>query len=925
MTRLRCFGWSSIVPGVLSVAFLSGCGANNNVAGSAAGQTIPNTKQGKVHGGQQPVAGSTLQLYAVGTTRDGSAATPLLTQPVTSDANGNFTISGDYTCPSSTALVYVVATGGNPGLAAGTNNADLAMMTALGPCGNLTASTYIFINEVTTVAAVWSLAPYMSSYSAIGSGTGDAAGLTKAFTQASELANTTTGTTPGVNVPAGVTVPVAYLNTLADILSTCVNSAGGVAGDGSTCGTLLGAATYLGTAPTDLIAATVNIVNNPTSNVAALYSLVPAAAPFQPALMSAPLSLTLSLTPPALSFSTTSLTFSNTTVGFSTATQTVTVTNMGTVTVPINGMLSSGATSSFTLSSNCNVALAPSATCTLQIAFVPSLAGGQSETIGFSSGTTAYPQQLTATGTGVAGTNAGPITLTPSTLSFSQIGIPQTLTLTNSGSAALAIGNISLVGTSASTISPYLETRNCGSVLDAQSICNIFISATELSVSAFSGQLVVADDSISSPHYVPLNTPISSTNTSLPAQLSFGSWVVGTQNIPTQTFAVSTTRTNSAFTLGTSITGPNASDFAASSLSCPFNCTDTVSFSPSAVGLRVATLVTAVGNVPLSGTGTTAGPSFFLAPAYPLLATFPISAAVNMSSAALQYTAFDNGSTNVQLGTAVSGPNANEFAVTNTCSSQMGPAGSCGLSIVFSPVQPGPRSATLTVTDSVSGLQQTLALTGIAQYPGPAITPKQLYFTNVQVGGTTAPQILTITTPNGDPVRVTSSALTGPMASIFPIDPGSCWAGTPCQISVSFQPPNANDASEYFSVIDSITGTLTGITVSGDAGVHADSLSSYSLMFAARDEGSTSIAQTITLTSNGNLPLYITGVSLAGANPGDFSIQSNTCAGTIAVNGTCAVSISFAPTASGARAAVLQIVSNAATSPDTVQLSGTGN
>src|SRR6516225_6146043 len=95
-------------------------------------------RPGSVHGGQQPVSGAVVQLYAVGTNGDGSAATPLLNQSVISDANGNFTLTNLYSCPSGASLVYVVATGGNPGLAPGTNNAALNMMTALGRCDSLT-------------------------------------------------------------------------------------------------------------------------------------------------------------------------------------------------------------------------------------------------------------------------------------------------------------------------------------------------------------------------------------------------------------------------------------------------------------------------------------------------------------------------------------------------------------------------------------------------------------------------------------------------------------------------------------------------------------------------------------------------------------------------------------------------------------------
>src|SRR5579883_2151252 len=70
----------------------------------AAGKRADSTAfgvQGWLHGGQQPVAGATIQLYTVGTTGDGSTATPLLTQAVTTDANGNFSLNGGiYHCTS---------------------------------------------------------------------------------------------------------------------------------------------------------------------------------------------------------------------------------------------------------------------------------------------------------------------------------------------------------------------------------------------------------------------------------------------------------------------------------------------------------------------------------------------------------------------------------------------------------------------------------------------------------------------------------------------------------------------------------------------------------------------------------------------------------------------------------------------------------
>ena len=178
--------------------FVSGC---QGLKPTASPPTIASIS-GIVRGGQQPVAEASIQLYAAGTGGDGSAATPLLTSSVTTNSNGAFSLTGLYVCPSAAIEVYLVAAGGNPGLTNGGTNTQISLTTALGPCGNLTATTSVEIDEVTTVASTYALAPYMQSYSAVGSSSSDAQMMADAFTMAAELANTATGATPGVGVPA---------------------------------------------------------------------------------------------------------------------------------------------------------------------------------------------------------------------------------------------------------------------------------------------------------------------------------------------------------------------------------------------------------------------------------------------------------------------------------------------------------------------------------------------------------------------------------------------------------------------------------------------------------------------------------------------------------------------------------------------------
>jgi NHL repeat len=281
-----------LVVGLAAVAIfsVSGCG------GSSTRQVVSHNPapNGIVHAGQQPVSGSTIQLYAAGTSGYGSAATALLASSVTSDANGNFSITGNYTCPSASTPVYLVATGGNPGLADGTNNAALALMAALGACGKLSSSTFVNIDEVTTVASVWSLTQFLSvgAGAKLGTSSTNVQGLANAFAMVNNLVDFKTGIAPGPNLPSGSIAPTTELNTLADILSPCAES-NGTTGE---CSNLFGAATSQGNvAPTNTIDVALEIALHPGNNVKTLYNLVMGAPPFQPTLTSAPTDWTAAL------------------------------------------------------------------------------------------------------------------------------------------------------------------------------------------------------------------------------------------------------------------------------------------------------------------------------------------------------------------------------------------------------------------------------------------------------------------------------------------------------------------------------------------------------------------------------------------------------------------------------------------------------
>ena len=260
--------------------------------------TIPvGTFEGQVLSGTTPVRNATLQLYASGATGNASAATPMLTQAVLTNSQGMFQLGGSFMCGqsstgqaiSSTAQLYLVATGGTTSTTSNTSNPALTMVTAIGPCTNFGTSSFDTINEFTTAAAAWALAPFTVSITNIGTTATNTLGLTNAFLDAALLADPITGN--AATLPTNLTVETGKLAALADALNTCTT------GPGSGCTALFTAATPASSpTPTDTFAAALSIVRNPGQNVAAVFATIPATPPFATTLTASPNDWTMSLT-----------------------------------------------------------------------------------------------------------------------------------------------------------------------------------------------------------------------------------------------------------------------------------------------------------------------------------------------------------------------------------------------------------------------------------------------------------------------------------------------------------------------------------------------------------------------------------------------------------------------------------------------------
>jgi len=289
---------------------LVGCSASFDP--SPVGQGSLGKIQGKVHGGQQPVVGAEVFVLEAASSAYGAASKSLLTTGagttslngvtsyyVTTAADGSFAIGGDYTCDSNQE-VYLYAVGGNPG--AGTNSAA-GFMAALGQCPssapfNLAAAVpYVWMNEVTTVAAAYAFAGFaVDATHVASSGTALAeVGIANAFANARQLVNIATGVAPAT-VGSNGTVPQKELNSLANILAACINTSASTSAQCTTLFTDAQSSGSTGTVATDTATAAINIAHNPAANISALYGLqAGVGAPFGPALTATPNDFTVSL------------------------------------------------------------------------------------------------------------------------------------------------------------------------------------------------------------------------------------------------------------------------------------------------------------------------------------------------------------------------------------------------------------------------------------------------------------------------------------------------------------------------------------------------------------------------------------------------------------------------------------------------------
>jgi hypothetical protein len=272
---------------------------------------------------------------------------------------------------------------------------------------------------------------------------------------------------------------------------------------------------------------------------------------------------------------------------------------------------------------------------------------------------------------------------------------------------------------------------------------------------------------------------------------------------------------------------------------------------------------------------------------------------------------------------AFDGTNPADFAQTNDCGQSVAAGASCTIKVVFKPIAAGSRSAGLTLNNDSSS-RVTIKGTGIA--PAVSLSPTSLTFASEALNVAAAVQKITVTNSGTATLKKTGIAVSGADASDF-TETDTCGAtlaaNASCSISVSFKPSVAGTRTAAVTLTDNAPNSPQTAALRGTIATTTATASPTSLSFSSQSVNTASAAKTITLTNTGSGDLNVTTVSLLGADASDFA-QTNTCGSTLAPGATCAVNVTFKPTAGGTRTASVSIADTATGSPQTVTLTGTG-
>lgn len=592
-------------------------------------------------------------------------------------------------------------------------------------------------------------------------------------------------------------------------------------------------------------------------------------------------------TAPAVAISPSLVQFSIRAVGSVSQPNTSLLRNMGSAALTISSITISG---DFTETDTCATSVPAAGNCTLTVTFSPTEPGPRFGSILIQDDGAGSPHFINLVGDG----STAIATLSATTLTFPSLQLnlasdPQSATLTNNGNATLNLNSIGITG-------DYTQTNNCPTALGVGSACTFQVIFMPTAGGARNGALTLTDNAPDSPQTITLTgSGYVTTATISSAGLTFANQSVGSTSAA-QTVTITNTGANTMTVSGATASGDFAETTNCSSVAPNHSCTLSVTFAPTASGVRVGTLTInddAQGNphaVTLNGVGIASAASFS-----PTSLTFP-SQSVGSTSVSQSITLTNSGTGQL---TVTGIQSAGDFAQTNNCGTVAASGGTCLVQVTFTPTSTGSRTGTLVVTDSAPNSPQTILLSGGAGAPVNTLSASSLTFRAQQVGKSSVAQAVTLSNSGNANMVIAKVTAAGDFSETNNC-PATIAPSASCTINVTFAPAIGgsrtgllivSDNSQGGSAFVSLSGTGSdfGLTASGStsATVKAGSKATYQLTFAGIGGP---FESAVNLSCDGGPSL-----STCSISPTSISAGSNSVAVTVTVTTTAAVTARLTP------------------------------
>jgi hypothetical protein len=204
--------------------------------------------------------------------------------------------------------------------------------------------------------------------------------------------------------------------------------------------------------------------------------------------------------------------------------------------------------------------------------------------------------------------------------------------------------------------------------------------------------------------------------------------------------------------------------------------------------------------------------------------------------------------------------------------------------------------------------------------PAVTLSPANLSFGTQLVGTSSSPQPVTLTNTGSVHLKIANIAASANFSQTNNC-PSSVSPNGQCTINVTFKPRGRDKHTGTVTITDNAPNSPQTVPLTGVG--TAVSLVPSGLDFGNQKVGTTSQPQVVTLTNHGTAAVNISSIHFTGTNGGAFA-QTNNCGTSVPAGGNCTISVTFAPKATGPKAATLEVKDNGGASPQTVGLSGTG-